>query len=424
MKFIKIYSPKKLFNFAIYTLIFIFLCLVFYINYIDGVYFTNIYNLLADSFLKGQLNFSAYGPTDVSLYKGKYYYALGPLPAVILMPFVFISGIDFNTGLTIYIFNLINFFLLAKIAKHYFSKDYLWYPFAYFFASVYLGIALPNASWYFNQLLTTTFTLLAIYFFLKKSNPFLVGLGISLAISCRIFVIILSLFFLILYFAEKKQFLKKIKNLTLFLLPVLITLLVLGYYNYLRFENFFETGYNIHAQEADSTILQSTVINRNKGLFRVQNIPTNFYYYFLKGPEPILATSKPDEYLLKFPFIKASDWSLAFIFTSPFFFLFLFRKPKTFLSQVAYGIFFLILFFLLSYFTTGYRQFGTRFLNDILPLLFLITLEAKKGQGLKVGEKVLITASATFNLYLYLVSWLMPAYKELGHHIFSLPSSP
>ena len=56
------------------------------------------YNYLADAFLHGQLPLRLLPPTtqDLSFYQGQYYLYWGPLPAIILMPFVALFGVGFS----------------------------------------------------------------------------------------------------------------------------------------------------------------------------------------------------------------------------------------------------------------------------------------------------------------------------------------
>src|SRR3989344_5099319 len=71
---------------------------------------------LADAFLKGSFS-QAIKPENISdfaYFNGKYYWPLGPLPAVLIMPFLFI----FKTFQQSYIqipLNLLNFWLKSAI---------------------------------------------------------------------------------------------------------------------------------------------------------------------------------------------------------------------------------------------------------------------------------------------------------------------
>src|SRR6266404_6135655 len=118
--------------------------------------------LLARSFLHGTLAFSdPPGGTwaDTALHDGRHYWPLGPLPAVVLMPFELAaaaSGAFFYQG---YLQPLLVVALLAivfRIARRtgYDAEDAAYLAFGSAFATAFLGVAMWAWSWYFSQVLT------------------------------------------------------------------------------------------------------------------------------------------------------------------------------------------------------------------------------------------------------------------------------
>ena len=63
-----------------------------------GVTPTAYFNYLADSFLHGQLHLRLLPSSlhDLSFFDGRYYLYWPPMPAVVLMPFVAIFGVNFS----------------------------------------------------------------------------------------------------------------------------------------------------------------------------------------------------------------------------------------------------------------------------------------------------------------------------------------
>ena len=122
--------------------------------------------LLAKSFLSGSLSFTQEfsNVSDLVIFDGKYYWALGPLPAILLMPFVFIFK-NFLQGYLVFPVTLLNFYLIFRIAKKLNldeKKSYLASIF-FIFGSIYAPLALLPASWYFAQVIACTFLIIALF---------------------------------------------------------------------------------------------------------------------------------------------------------------------------------------------------------------------------------------------------------------------
>ena len=138
---------------------------------------------LAQSFLTGHLYFVTFAPywDDTSFYAGEHYWPLGPLPAVILMPWVFLFGLHVQQGLGmqqgyfLLTINILSLFILYRISLKITNSrnTSLWLTFAYVFSTAYLFIALNPWSWYFAQAVATLFLLLALHEFLYQRRPWL-----------------------------------------------------------------------------------------------------------------------------------------------------------------------------------------------------------------------------------------------------------
>jgi len=143
--------------------------------------------------------------------------------------------------------------------------------------------------------------------------------------------------------------------------------------------------------------------SRKEGLFRLNVIPTNIYYYFFRGPAAVCRDK--ETFLLKFPYMQADFWSLSLIFTSPFFLLMAFYKPKSLKGKLSGGLFLLILFLNLCYFSPGFRQYGTRLLVDGLPFLYLMVAGRFAKESLTFKMKLVILMSIFVNFYLFYFGW-------------------
>lgn len=332
------------------------------------------YVLLAQSFLQGVLSTAnpPYNGSDYALFEGKYFWPLGPFPAVILIPFVFIFQ-NFRQSFIQFPLNVLNFFLLFKIARRLDLTPHRALLLATFFifGSIYTQNAAIPGSWYYAHIVATTLILLAILEFLGKKRYLLIGLLIGLATTTRFTLIFTSVFFLF-------DLLKRpvnAKNVLKFTLPIVSALFILGIYNYLRFHNFLESGYNLQL------IYWQAELRRNEGLFSLKHIPVNIYYMLFAGPQPVL---DGPSHILKPPYIKYEAHGLSMFFLSPILFLLFKAKLSEKIVKYSLATIAVMLVPILTYYGIGYEQVGYRYALDFFPFVFLILAPAVKTSSLKI----------------------------------------
>lgn len=405
----KIFLEQNFPYLIIGELIFLFLAFSFGFNFllnswtapnlkIDGQEFSN----LAESILEGRLDLGKYPDfkMDCSIVGEKCFWALGPFPAVVLLPFVFlfkIIGLSFYQGYLNFFLTLAVFILAWAVARkfHYSFRDSLWLAFAFCFASVYLGIALHSASWYFAQAITVVLLILSIYEYLNKKRYWLVGLYFAFIFATRFSAGFGILFFVLSIFSDKKlDFKSKIQQLLVMFLPIVISGVLLLYYNFVRFGNPFDNGYGRASVGVE--FLQK--IRERYGLFNPQYFFTNLYYYFIKTPEPLLW----ENYLLVPPYLAASPLGLSFFIVSPIFIKMFWADLNDQMVKFCWLTSLIILFILLIYYNSGFWQFGPRYILDLLPFWFLILLQGFKDFKLNFSHWLIITLSAFFNFFLFL----------------------
>lgn len=350
---------------------------------------------LAQAFIQGKLYFlsTAKYLGDSVMFQGQFYWPLGPLPAIILIPFVIIWGDKIQQGYIQFFAIALVFFLLFKIAKKITGdqKKSLWLSFGYIFSTAFVGIALWPWSWQFGQIIANVFIIYALYEYLHKKSWLLIGICIGLAMGARFHLLIAALFFAlsILFTPTIKK--EKLINLSKLIFPIIINLVILLIYNFLRFHNFFEQGYSF--QYLDNPFL---LINRQHGLWSLAHIPANIYYFFIKSPEGIFI---PNTQILQFPYIRANPWGLSIIFTSPMFFWLIKAPWKNKNVLFAALTTCLLAFAIFGYYGIGWRQYGYRYAIDFYPFLFLILAFAVR-QSRSLLFKIIIIFSYFFNLYL------------------------
>lgn len=317
---------------------------------------------LARSFLSGRLSFIVIPKniSDLAYFNGKYYWPLGPFPAVILLPFVAIFK-NFYQGFISFPLSIINFYFLTKIATilGLDKKRSILLATFFVFGSIYFPVASLPGSWYFAQTVACTLLILSIYEFLTKKRYLLIGTAIAFALATRLTLITSVIFFL--YFLFKKPL--NATNLAKFFIPILIAFILLGIYNLARFQNPLEQGYNyqIIPQEAQE--------RRSVGLFSLKHVPANIYYMLFKGPEGIFTDNSRD---LKFPYLTFDSYGLSIFFLSPILFLMFFADLKKELVKISAAASLLTLIPIITYYGIGQRQVGYRYALDFLPFIFLI----------------------------------------------------
>jgi hypothetical protein len=354
-------------------LIALFLLILAFTNYI--LIQQQQFVLLAKSFLSGSLALTDIGGrvSDTVLIGDKFYWPLGPFPAVLLIPFVYFFD-SFKQGYLQFPLNILNFYLVYKIAlilKVDRGRSLLLAVF-FILGSIYTPVGALPASWYFAQIVSCTLLILSIYEFLTKRRYLLIGIFIAAATATRFTMITASIFFI--YYLLKRPF--NYSNLLKFLIPLVISINLLGTYNYLRFKNPLESGYKLQL------IPDEPKARRDIGLFSIQHIPGNLYYMLFKGPDPVF---RDKSHLLKPPFITFDSYGLSIFFLSPILFLIFIADYKQELNKLSLASSLFMLLPIITYYGIGQKQVGYRYALDFLPFLFLITASASK----KVNKKIL-----------------------------------
>lgn len=339
----------------------------------------NYYSLLIDSLLSGRLDIPGNVTIDLSQFQGKWYLNWGPGALLYIFPFklIMLGGLSdkFYTLLAGILNILVFSFLIKEFIKYFkinlsdFSKNFLLFSFA--IASPNFYLSLNGRVWFTEQIVAVLYILLSLLFLFRFLNSdgklkyFLISvIFFNLAWFTRAPLVFhgLILFAAILVVRSKGY----APRLFAFLITTTsIFLLILFTYNFLRFENIFETGLNHHLANPryESAISEGKV-------FSVVNIPFNFYHFFLNFPQ----ISK------NFPFLSINlEGNSIFAFyplllVIPLFiknFLQIVKKNMVLLSFVF--VFSVEISLLLIYFATGWTQVGMRYFLDLIPISFLMT---------------------------------------------------
>jgi len=352
---------------------------------------------LAYSFINGSFSLIHLPPTiaDLSLYQGKYFWPLGPFPALLILPFVLIFKMGFLQGFVQFPLTILNFYLIYKISikLNLSPNKSLLLAIFYIFGSIYTPIAIIPWSWFFAQVTATFFLLLAIYEFLESKRWPIIGLAIALATLTKANLILAAIFFLPKIFQKPQAF----KNLIVFLIPVFMAIAIIGVYNYQRFNSILESGYSYQI------IPEGSKARRDYGIISPKHIPANLYYMFIKTPDPVLAD---DSHVLKFPYLKFDPYGMSIFFMSPILFLLYKSKLNDPLVKSSLIATFAIILSITAYYGIGYIQVGYRYALDFFPFLLIILISAVKQSKLNTIKLLTIAG--------IVISWFFTLEKLAG----------
>jgi hypothetical protein len=336
---------------------------------------------------------------------GQHYWPLGPLPAIILIPFVALAyPLSTTTWQGIVQIALIyaTFVTIRKISLKLGSSaiESRYWALAFTGASMYMSVAALPISGNFAHVTAVFFFWLALHEFLGRKRWWMISICCAALLSTRIPSGLVIVFFLLEIIRSDDAKNAKLKNVIQILLQFLASALLLALYNYVRFKSVFDQGYA--GQIVYFPFLEAA---RSHGLESIVHLPANLYYMFLATPTPLYKDTV--SHVLRFPFVSPGQWGLSIFFTSPYL---VYLTVLRFRDRMAlHGLFAVLLTAtpILFFFSSGFNEYGYRYALDFFPLLFFVFMRAflqQKG-ALPLLFKVLVISSCCINLYLFIV-WL------------------
>lgn len=333
----------------------------------------NLYAYQAQAFLQGRVDIPPLPNQigDIAVFNGHNYVVFPPFPAIVLLPFVAILGIENTrpmlialvlTILNIYLFTLI----LQRIGA---QKQHIpWLVTAFFLGTGYwLVLRWSTTVWFFAQIVATTCILLTLNEAFGKARGPLLGFLGGMAILSRQNTVFYIIFLCTLLWSRthpNSQNKNKFSNMLWMLIVLSMWGGVYLSLNWLRFGNIFDTGYS-HILNAPGFLEERVA---KYGVFNVVYVPFNFIYMFIQGFQ---IQFDPTNSLL-----TVSDTNLfgtSLTFASPFLFIALFAKWEKNLSRAAWVTIGCILGVILLYYSNGWWQLNTqRYALGFIPILMII----------------------------------------------------
>lgn len=365
------------------------------------------FSYLAQAFAHGQLSFLQEPSNwfDTTPYEGRHYWPLGPLPAVLLLPFAFLFGLldaFFYQGYLQPLLVVLVLALVYRVARQigYDRDDGAYLAFGFTFATAFLGVAMLPWSWYFSQVLTCALIFGAITEVLGQRRPLVVGTLFGLVLATRVTAALGIAWPAVLILLGQDVPRKKLRELALLGLPCLVVLGLLLLYNHARFGSIFEQGY------AQQIIPPHAAAGRAMGIFSLVHLPGNLFHLLLSAPQTVRLDRT--SMVLKFPYVMANPWGMSLFLTSPCFLYLFTMRLGDLASRLLLGTAALIAVPILLYYGIGFRQFGYRYALDFLPYVYVVLMRNYKESrgGLGWGFRGLLLGSAAVNLYLFLAHFV------------------
>ena len=257
------------------------------------------WNLLADEFLRGNIYLEGPPHThDLTLYQGKWYVPMPPLPAILMTPLAYlIGGENINTSDLSIFFSAINsifvFLILEQLARRKWIKlsraNLLLLVVLFAFGNPHLWVGIRGRAWFVSQIVTVTFLALAVFAALRSWSPWLVGISLGAAIATRpngimAWPFICAIAMQILKEEYGSVSWKQIMEWSIkTIIPMGVAVAALLIYNYARFENFLDFGYT--SINGDPVIVANA---QRYGLFSPHYILTNIkaMFFYLPAIQP------------------------------------------------------------------------------------------------------------------------------------------
>lgn len=376
------------------------IALVLYLLSTGGkhAYYDNFIRL-AYALLHGRLWIDWPGPAIEALeWGGQHYVIEGPVPALLCIPFVLVSGLDANQAVVCAIAAAIGvaavWVMLARMRVS--RETQVWTTALFGFGTVYWWCAAFGSLWMYAHVAGAMFAVLALAEWYGARRPWLLGVLFACMAFSRFSMAVAGIPFVIwlLLDTPKGDRLRALAQAALGVLPFLILFLL---YNYGRWGTFNDIGYTTWFHE-------DQVGSKTGSPFQLVFLPGNLYSYLML----------PFEYINQFPWLKPTGFGVALTFTSPALAL-AFFAPRSRETLFLWMAVLLAAIPSLLYYVNGFEQFGMRHSLDFTP--FLIPLVARGLERVKLWfSYALVALSLLANAYGVWYSWAYHAYAVVPRY--------
>lgn len=329
-------------------------------------YFSPVFHLQAQAFLKGEtaLDVTPEWAGDLIPFNGKFFMAIPPLNAFLVLPFVALFGVDFPETIFALILYGLNLVVLS-ISVEVFAKEKTALQRSVLFGFLALATTLPScaviSSPSFNGMLGSSFFMATAWLVLYKAKTVYQGMVaiVLLAIAATgrwHLALLLPVFILRAWLIHSPR---KWSALLILSWPVGAFLLIVMGWNWARFGNPFSLRYEDHSYAA---FFAADI--QQYGFRNIRYALTHLYHGVIGIPS-LTPT---------FPFFKYDDRGNGILALSPLFTFVLMRQPLDSWQRLAWLCMAIVAVPVFTHFSTGWVQFGYRYFMDFFPLATFLLL--------------------------------------------------
>lgn len=360
---------------------------------------------LAEAFLAGRMDLMCPAAAANELIPtnqpDRFFCPYPPMPAVLLMPFVWLLGASIRVATACRVISLVNVLILdmcldglcRRLGRPPLTPALrLAVTLAFALGMVPWHNADAGGDWHLAHASALCAMLLALREYVSRDRPLLVGLFVALAMLARPTASLTGVFFLLEYARRPGA----AATIARFFAGPAIGIALLAAYNAARFGSPFDFGYDRMLLDAGGAQLL-----HDYGQFNVRFIPVNAFWFFVAPPWPPLRTGSG---VLGFDPRGMSIW-----LTSPvliYAIAALRQIPRNASIRNATIALLVCLIPLLMYFNTGYYQFGHRFAMDYLPMLMILLVA---GMPRKNSTVFFVLAGASIAMHAWGILWASAA---------------
>lgn len=330
---------------------------------------TNSFALVADSFLNLRPYVTTCFDVDCAIRDGHSYVVFPPFPGVVAMPLVAAFGLN-TAGFTAIglAASALALWLWSRIFRclEVEAQALPWLLLAIAFASPLFYVTLRGEKvWFFAQALAFLLVTLSLHEALAK-RLLNAGIAIGLAFLCRQMSIFYAPILLLIAFKPEEPLLRvtvdRLRHAFMLALPILCAIGLYFAYNYWRFGNPLDTGYNGIA--FGEGMLKARV--DEFGLWNKAYVLYNAFYLFFQGFHADFAGPQKIA-------ISGLDSGGASILAASPWLLFLFFTPLRRVTAICWVLIAGLTVSLLFYHSNGFSQYNTqRYVLDWLPAALLM----------------------------------------------------
>jgi hypothetical protein len=322
-----------------------------------------------------------------------------PFPAVVMVPFVAIWGLQFNDVLFTVLWAALNpmllFLLLRDLRARGLSSrttgDDLWLTALLGVGSVYYFCAVVGQVWFTALIVAVTLSIGYVWASIGARRPVLAGICVALGFATRPPWVVLPLFlFEAVRAAGGVSGIRTpsgrrtlVVSLLRFAAPILIGGVVLAAYNYARFRNPFEFGHRFMPVQWQERMFRF-------GLFNFHFLSRNLAAALVLLPR----------IMTHYPYVRVSQHGLSLLVTSPNLAYTVMPQEPSPLTRPLWLTVAAVALPDLLYQSTGYVQWGYRYSLDFM--VYLVVLLAIGNRRLTRLFKALLVVAIAINLLLAL----------------------